>query len=278
MNLTSPSQVKAWCIDHEFHPNKTLGQNFLIDRNILEAIVDAGLEHAKEGGRILEIGPGLGVMTEEILRRGFDVLAIEKDAALAEGLAARVAGGGMHEASRAPSLEVVVADALDVIANDGGRLDGIETLLSNLPYQAGTRILLDLAAKRTMKTMTVLLQSEVAQRLSAKEGGRERSLAGVWVQLDYDVEIVRKVSAACFWPRPEIGSTVVRLRRHDRHADLGETERKAFFSVARQAFAHRRKQLASIFRGYATTEKRAETLSVEEWIDFAKGWLKHENS
>ena len=81
MNLTSPSQVKAWCIDHGFHPNKVLGQNFLVDRNALEAIVDAAA--LPPGARVLEIGPGLGVLTEEMLRRGYAVTAIEKDPVLA---------------------------------------------------------------------------------------------------------------------------------------------------------------------------------------------------
>ena len=93
MNLTSPSQVKAWCIENGFHPNKTLGQNFLIDQNALKAIVDCGLEKVKvegEGGErnvsVLEIGPGMGVLTEEMLKRGCAVTAIEKDPALAERL------------------------------------------------------------------------------------------------------------------------------------------------------------------------------------------------
>ena len=89
MNLTSPSQVKAWCIANEFHPNRVLGQNFLIDRNALEAIVNAGLEGAVSSGenlKVLEIGPGLGVMTEEILRRGAAVTALEKDPVLADRL------------------------------------------------------------------------------------------------------------------------------------------------------------------------------------------------
>ena len=80
MNLTSPSQVKAWCIANDFHPNRTLGQNFLVDRNALVAIVDAGLgEGAAQGVRVLEVGPGLGVLTEEMLRRGAMVTAVEKD-------------------------------------------------------------------------------------------------------------------------------------------------------------------------------------------------------
>ena len=89
MNLTSPSQVKSWCIANDFHPNRVLGQNFLIDQNALRAIVDAGLDGAAgEGPRlnVLEIGPGLGVMTEEMLRRGAAVTAIEKDPVLAARL------------------------------------------------------------------------------------------------------------------------------------------------------------------------------------------------
>ena len=77
MNLTSPSQVKAWCIENGFHPNKVLGQNFLIDQNALKAIVDAGLGGV-EGRNILEIGPGLGVLTEEMLKRGCTVTAVDR--------------------------------------------------------------------------------------------------------------------------------------------------------------------------------------------------------
>ncbi len=269
MNLTSPSQVKSWCIEHDFHPNKTLGQNFLIDRNVLDAIVAAGLEGAQEGEAILEIGPGLGVMTQGLLERGHRVVAIEKDAFLCEGLAERVGGS-------AAALRIVGGDALDpaVMAQ---ALDALgeapargRTLVSNLPYQAGTRILLELVEKRGFRAMTVLLQTEVAQRLAAPEGGRERSLAGVLAQLDYDVEIVRKVSASCFWPRPEVGSAVARLVRHERNAGLGESVRQAYRRLAKQAFAHRRKQLGTIFKGAVESTARAEQLSVADWVALAE--------
>ena len=94
MNLTSPSQVKAWCIENGFHPNRTLGQNFLIDRNILEAILDAAGVAA--GQRVLEVGPGLGVLTEALLERGARVTAVEKDARLA----ARLTDPGMRGIAR----------------------------------------------------------------------------------------------------------------------------------------------------------------------------------
>ncbi len=112
MNLTSPTQVKTWCIENGFHPNKVLGQNFLIDQNALKAIVDAGLEKvATEPDApisVLEIGPGLGVLTEEMLKRGCQVTAIEKDPVLAERLAASL---GNPE-----GLSVIAGDALTFVA------------------------------------------------------------------------------------------------------------------------------------------------------------------
>lgn len=255
MNLTSPSQVKAWCIEHEFHPNKVLGQNFLIDRNALEAIVDAGLE--ENPATVLEIGPGLGVLTEEMLKRGASVTAVEKDPVLADRLKPAL---GDPE-----NLVVIKGDALEA------ELPPADAMVSNLPYQAGTRILLELVLRRDIRHMTVLVQTEVAERLAAKEGGKTRGLAGVWAQLDYDVKIVRKVAASCFWPRPEVGSSVVTLKRHDRNRDMDEAARKLFHRITKQAFEHRRKQLGSIFKDYIQSTLRAEELSNEEWVALAKG-------
>ena len=138
-------------------------------------------------------------------------------------------------------------------------------MISNLPYQAGTRILLELVQRRAVPSMTVLVQTEVAERLAAKEGSKMRGLAGVWTQLDYDVKIVRKVAASCFWPRPEIGSTVVRLDRHDRNLDLDAEERKTFYRLTKRAFEHRRKQLGSTFKDMIQSTARAEELSNEDW-------------
>lgn len=278
MNLTSPSQVKAWCIDNGFHPNKVLGQNFLIDRNALEAIVDTGLDGVAggkaDGADILEIGPGLGVLTEELLRRGCSVTAVEKDPVLASRLAGSL--------GTPPNLNVVEADALDWIADFdcNGSCDAraFDAMVSNLPYQAGTRILLELVKSRSIPSMTVLVQTEVAERLAAKEGSKTRGLAGVWAQLDYDVRIVRKVSASCFWPRPEIGSSVVKLVRHERNIALSEMERDVFHRLTKKAFEHRRKQLGSIFKDLIQSAARAEELANEDWIKLSKGIADHEDA
>ena len=266
MNLTSPAQVKAWCLANGFHPNKVLGQNFLIDRNALEAIVDAaGLPAA--GARVLEIGPGLGVLTEELLRRGAAVTAVEKDPVLAARLADAL--------GRPAALTVTAGDALDAIK--AGACDGFPFLVSNLPYQAGTRILLELvqrvepppAPARPPETLVVLVQSEVADRLAAGPGSKTRGLAGVWAQLDYDVKAVRKVAASCFWPRPEIGSTVVKLVRHHRNDALGPATRAVFRRLTKTAFEHRRKQLGAIFKGVVASTARAEQLSNDDWLGLA---------
>lgn len=267
MNLTSPSQVKAWCIANDFHPNRTLGQNFLVDRNALVAIVDAGLGAGQaSGARVLEVGPGLGVLTEEMLSRGASVTAVEKDPVLAARLAEAL--------GNPPGLTVVEGDALDVAAGRGGvdmQSAGFDFMVSNLPYQSGTRILLELVTRRAVPSMTVLVQAEVAARLAAGPGSKTRSLAGVWAQLDYDVRVVRKVSPSCFWPRPEVGSAVVALVRHDRNAGLSE-ERRAFFRrLTKRAFEHRRKQLGSVFKDMIQSSARAEELSNEDWLKLVKG-------
>ena len=281
MNLTSPSQVKDWCIRNGFHPNRVLGQNFLIDRNALDAILHAAFGEPDAQSAIdnnspvsvLEIGPGLGVLTEGLLARGCAVTAVEKDPLLADRLKDSLGNPEL--------LTVMKGDALDFIKS--GACDGFPMMVSNLPYQAGTRMLIELAervrpnARHPMcdeqptspEVMVVLVQTEVAERLAAKEGSKTRGLDGVMVQLDYDVALVRKVAASCFWPRPEIGSTVVKLVRHHRNDDVYGDVRSMFRRLTKQAFEHRRKQLGSIFKGVIESTARAEELSNEDWLSLS---------
>ena len=276
MNLTSPSQVKDWCISNGFHPNKVLGQNFLIDKNALDSILDAALISRlsatdntlptanRQLPTVLEIGPGLGVLTEGLLERGCSVTAIEKDPVLADRLKASL---GDPE-----GLTVLKGDALDYIKE--GACDGFPLMVSNLPYQAGTRILIEIIDRigrfEAPETIVVLVQTEVAERLAAHEGSKVRGLAGVRVQFDYDVQIVRKVAASCFWPRPEIGSSVVKLVRHHRNDNVGEEVRRKFKWLTKRAFEHRRKQLGSTFKGLIESTARAEQLSNEDWLALAE--------
>ena len=138
--------------------------------------------------------------------------------------------------------------------------DGLTPKPSTTNYQLPT----------SPETIVVLLQTEVAERLAAKEGSKTRGLSGVRVQFDYDVQIVRKVSASCFWPRPEIGSTVVKLVRHHRNDAVGAEVRALFRRLTKQAFEHRRKQLGSIFKGLIESTARAEELSNADWLALSR--------
>lgn len=269
MNRTSPSDVRAWCQARGFHPNKTLGQNFLIDRNILEAIVaETG---AGEGSRVLEVGPGLGVLTEGLLQRGARVTAVEKDPALAAWLRESLCK------EFPDTLELREGDALEA---DWSTLlaQGFDAFASNLPYSVGTRILMDLLGYANAPTRLVMLvQREVADRLAAPPGSPDRGTASVWAQLDYDVRVARLVKPACFWPPPEVTSAVVTMTRHGR-STLDAPGKTFLRALVKQVFTQRRKQLGTVLRkapepfrnlnpeaaGIAPT-RRAETLSLAEW-------------
>lgn len=264
MNLTSPSQVKAWCIENGFHPNRNLGQNFLIDRNTLEDIVSAS--GVKVGGHVLEIGPGLGVLTECLLDCGVNVYAIEKDTRLAERLQANVATELSALRAKSPretpqgNLTLVAADALETDWDALLTEQKFDACVSNLPYSVGTRILLDIAMNPfAPRVLTVLVQTEVAERFAAGPGDEPRGQAGVWLQLDYDVTIVREVKASCFWPKPEVGSSLVRMDRHV--CPLSQEARKTFHAVTKLAFMHRRKQLGGILRKSTFSSSCEEALT-----------------
>jgi len=280
MNLTSPSQVKSWCIENGFHPSRALGQNFLIDRNVLEAIVAAS--GVQGGERVLEVGPGLGVLTEALLQAGVSVTAVEKDTRLAAYLTKSL--GNL-------ALRVIEADALE-LPLDELFTPPFDCCVSNLPYSVGTRILLDIARHPSApRTITVLVQTEVAERFAAQGGDAARGQAGVWLQLDYDVKLVREVKASCFWPRPEVGSTLVRLDR--RPCPLSPEERRYFEALTRHAFMHRRKQMKAALRKappplgrsdetlarlFETAgidpQGRAETLSNQQWLALTQAFTR----
>lgn len=279
MNRTSPSEVKSWCIERGFHPNKTLGQNFLIDRNILGQIVDSAGDIS--GKRILEVGPGLGVLTEELLLRGAVVTSVEKDVRLASELEKELC-------PTFPALRLIAGDMLEQDL-DVLLADDYAAFVSNLPYSVGTRILLDVVLHpRAPRKLVVLVQTEVAERFAAKENEDPRGQAGVWLQLHYDVKLLRKVKPSCFWPKPEVDSSIVVLTRHDR-CTLSSPEQAFFFGLTKYVFMYRRKQLGAILRKagkfapdpdklpgiFAAAdlppEIRPEAVSIEKWESLVRG-------
>ncbi len=205
-----------------------LGQNFLADPNLLDAIVrDAGLE---AGDVALEVGGGEGALTERIAERVAHVHVVEIDERLADELD--------QLAERAGNVSVVRGDAMRI---DLGALDPAPTTVpSNLPYSVATPVLLRTIAELPgVERWTVMVQREIAERLRAAPGSPAYGSPSVIVQLACEVEIVRGVNRAVFRPRPRVDSALVRLRR------VAPAAPPELAALVRGAFAHRRKPLAS---------------------------------
>jgi 16S rRNA (adenine1518-N6/adenine1519-N6)-dimethyltransferase len=204
-----------------------LGQHFLADENLLDAIVrDAELE---AGDVALEIGGGEGALTERIAARVAHVHVIELDPQLMEGLEEIAAAAG--------NVSIVRGDAMRVGL---GSLDPAPTTVpSNLPYSIATPVLLrTIAELPSVRTWTVMVQREIADRLRAAAGSSAYGSPSVLVQLACEVELLRPVNRAVFRPRPRVDSALVRLRR------IGPAPPTGVTRLVRDAFAHRRKALA----------------------------------
>ena len=253
LNLTRPTEIRAALDGLGVRPSKALGQNFLADQNILRILLKTA-ELTPEDV-VLEIGPGLGVVTEGLLRAARTVVAVEKDRRLHAFLVERF--------GKERRLDLIPADLLEL---DVAALlaKGITCVVANLPYAVGCRMLVNLAAaSRPPGRMVVTVQREVAERLAAAPGASGRGMLSTWLQLAYRVRVVKRVSPACFWPRPEVGSAIVRLDGRDGGLP-DERSRQAFYELTRRAFMHRRKQMSAIagrVLGGAARQAAADALS-----------------
>lgn len=244
--LTRPSDVAVLLQAHGIRPNKVLGQNFLIDQNILGIILDAA--ELSPGDVVLEIGPGLGVLTGPLLARAGRVVAVEKDQALYRLLCGRFAGE--------TRLDLMHADIMDVPL-PGLLARGVTKVVANLPYSVGTRILVDLFEQPVApRQYVVTVQKEVADRLAAKPGSDDYGLLALLAQLDHDVRVHKVVSPGCFFPPPQIKSAVVVIRRLPRPR-VEIADRRRFKALIKHAFSQRRKQIATILHGFTADPRDA---------------------
>lgn len=233
--LTRPSEVRALLEQRNVHPNRRLGQNFLIDGNILDILMRTADVH--DGDRVLEVGAGLGIVTRALLDKGAHVTAVEKDHRLVAWLRESLASER--------NLTLVEGDAL-VLAPELVSHEGLTKLVSNLPYNPGSRILMDMIVSDSRpETMTVTVQKEVSARLTASPGRKAFGLMGLWAQLHYEVREVKEVNPTCFWPRPAVQSAIVHFCRREKSI-LPSDLCPAFYAMTRYAFQHRRKQLVSL--------------------------------
>ena len=247
---------------------KSLGQNFLHDQNQLRRIVDAA--ELTPADQVLEIGPGLGPLTEFLLVRAGRVLAIEKDGRLMEVLRQRFAGN--------PALTLVHDDALDYVRRE--RPDWSDwKLVANLPYSVASPILVELAqAAGRPRGMVVTLQLEVARRLAARAGDDDYGVLSLLVQLRYEPQDWFKIPADCFFPSPDVDSGCVVLKR--RAVPLLEAEQHSTFDrLVKLGFSQRRKMMFKLLKQEWPVDRlekafqelglspqiRAEKVSVEQF-------------
>lgn len=263
--LTSPSGVRKILEQLGHRPNKGLGQNYLIDANILRILTEAADLRPEDS--VLEIGPGLGVLTRQLIARCRQVTAIEKDPTMAWHLRSEL---------KQPHFSLIEKDALDV---DYAPLfeSGIGKVAANLPYSVGSRVLIDLVeAAPQVERIVVLLQLEVGDRICAGPGHKHYGIMAVLTGLRYEAKITKKVSPNCFMPPPKVWSAVVSLQRREK--PLVELTDYGFFKqLVKYCFSQRRKMVGSLLRKkYQDTEAvlgnlgidpkaRPETLSVEQW-------------
>jgi 16S rRNA (adenine1518-N6/adenine1519-N6)-dimethyltransferase len=215
---------------------KSLGQNFLHDQNQLRRIVaQAALQ---PGDRVLEIGPGLGPLTELLVAQAGEVLAIEKDGRLVKVLGERV---------QAPNLKLVHDDALEWLRREPRDWTGWK-LVANLPYSVASPLLVELArAPLGPERLVATLQLEVAQRLMARAGEGDYGLLTLLVQLEYEPLGSFRIPSSCFFPEPEVDSACVTLVR--RPAPLVPAgSRDVFCRIVKRAFSQRRKVMAKLLK------------------------------
>lgn len=246
-------------------PNKSLGQHWLTDRLVLEAIADCG-ELTKQD-TILEIGPGLGTLTSVLLRQAGEVFAIEFDAELARKLPGQFPGTALH------------VENADILEYDLSQLPRDYKVVANVPYYITSKIVQRLSeSANPPKTSVLLVQKEVAQRLAAKPG--DMSILAVSAQLYADIELGPLVPAHFFTPPPKVDSQVVVLKRRDQPL-FSDLDRKAFFRVVKAGFSAKRKKLRSslsaglgiskqetediLARADISPDSRAEMLSLADW-------------
>lgn len=260
VTLLTARDIREIAADIGLRPTKQKGQNFVIDPNTVRSIVTS----AKLEGRssVVEIGPGLGSLTLGLLEAGHHVTAVEIDEGLAARLPATVAKHGSTAAAESANFELVNADALSLTELPTAP----DALVANLPYNVAVPVLLHfLEIFPSLKSVLVMVQLEVAERLAAGPGSRTYGVPSVKAQWYGDVILAGRIGKNVFWPAPNIDSGLVHIDVSRTHRD--PDERRRLFSVVDAAFAQRRKTLRAALSTWAGSPQRAEELLRAAGID-----------
>lgn len=281
-DIATPVRTKKILEKYGFSFKKSLGQNFLIDTNILNRIVDhAGL--TSESGAI-EIGPGIGALTEQLLRRSKKVVAFEIDQRLLPILEETLAP---YPNKKIIHQDVLKADVASIIAEEFSDTEDV-LVVANLPYYVTTPIIMKLLEDRLpIKGLVVMLQKEVAERIAAKPGTKDYGSLSIAVQYYTEPETVMIVPKTVFVPQPNVDSAVIRLTVREK-PKVSVRDEGFFFQITRASFAQRRKTilnnltsglpqgkekkeaiLTALEEANIEPTRRGETLSIEEFAQLS---------
>jgi 16S rRNA (adenine1518-N6/adenine1519-N6)-dimethyltransferase len=294
MNLT---EMRSLLVKRDIQLTRSLGQNFLHDGNQLRRIVDAA--EIKPTDKILEIGPGLGPLTELLLEKAGEVLAIEMDARLVDFLCERFGTEQRNADLLADALasqpeksvEPVESAAFHLLHDDALKFLKREArdwsdwkLVANLPYSVASPILVELACgARAPKMIVATLQLEVAKRLMAQADDDDYGILTLLVQIDFEPRGSFKIPPECFFPSPDVDSACVCLMRRATPL-LPENLRPAFVKIVKRGFSQRRKMMMKLLKQDWAADKlatafaelnvspmeRAEKLSLEQFVELTK--------
>ena len=278
MELYSPSTIKEIRDRHNFKLSKSLGQNFITDRNVLEQIIE-GADIGPED-LVIEIGPGIGVLTAEAAERAARVVAVEIDEKLIPILKETLGG---FDNVRILNRDILKTDLNEIIREEaeGGTFTGDVRIIGNLPYYITTPIIMKLLEEAVpAASITIMMQKEVADRIRSGPGTKSYGAISVGVQYYCDVNKVASVPRDVFIPQPKVDSTVLNLVPL-KEKRIQAADEKVFFSCVKVAFAQRRKTLLNSLSSAGGMEKdtvrrilenagidpgrRAETLTMEEF-------------
>lgn len=286
-DIATPIRTRAILEKHGFSFKKSLGQNFLIDTNILHRIVDHA-EITSETGAI-EIGPGIGALTEQLAKRAKQVVAFEIDGRLLPILADTLSPYENVEVIHEDVLKANVRSVIDE------KMQGVKDIMvvANLPYYVTTPIIMKLLTENLpLRGIVVMLQKEVADRISAAPGTKNYGSLSIAIQYYTTAETVMTVPRTVFVPQPNVDSAVIRLLRREEPAVKVQNE-SFFFDIIRAAFGQRRKTIlnnltSNLPNGKIHKEviekcletanidpkRRGETLSIQEFGQLSDGLYK----
>ena len=274
MSPLSPSDTRSLLDQLEHHPVRKLGQNFLIDGNIVRKSLELARISAED--TVVEVGPGLGTLTRALLESGATVYAIEKDKRLAAYLETQ-------KDNLPKRFHLRKGDAMEFPLADLPSETVDSKIVANLPYAISTPWLESVLSSGSLPiSMTLMLQKEAAQRYAAKAGTKQFGNISVFLHASYEISDTFNVKAQCFYPKPDVDSTLLHLARKEKPYLFSNDAR----GLIRELFQQRRKQVGAILRksdhplaeswmaNLADVELspilRAEQIATENWIRLAE--------